>query len=103
MQWKLFADLGEIAGSKRVALDLERESTVGDAVDALVAANPELAERIYDEDGDLLDHINVLRNGSNVFAGADGLDTPVHADDELAMFPPVSGGRHGRGASDPHA
>ncbi|MFW5903190.1 MAG: ubiquitin-like small modifier protein 1 [Halolamina sp.] len=99
MQWKLFADLAEIAGSKRVELDLDGGATVGDAVDALVAANPDLGDRIYDADGDLREHLNVLRNGSNVFAVDDGLATPVDADDELALFPPVSGGaRPGRDA-----
>ena len=97
MQWKLFADLAEVAGSKHVAVDLDGDATVGDALDALVDEYPPLAERVYDDDGTLVDHINVLRNGQNVFAVADGLETAVDGDDELAMFPPVSGGR-GTGA-----
>ena len=92
MQWKLFADLAEVAGSKRVAVDLDGDATVGDALDALVDEYPTLAERVYGDDGTLMDHINVLRNGQNVFAVAEGLETPVDGDDELAMFPPVSGG-----------
>ncbi|MFB6093906.1 MAG: ubiquitin-like small modifier protein 1 [Halanaeroarchaeum sp.] len=92
MEWKLFADLSEAAGAKRVSLDLEGDATVGDAVAALVDAHPDLADRVYDADGALADHLNVLRNGQNVFAAGDGLETPVEDDDELAMFPPVSGG-----------
>jgi len=42
------------------------------------------------------DHINVLRNGENVRAD-DGLDTVTEAGDELALFPPVSGGCDGGG------
>jgi len=91
MQWKLFADLAEIAGDKEVAVDAAPGDTVGAALTELVDDHPELADRLYDEDGDLRDHINVLHNGANV-ATRDGLDTELDAGDELALFPPVSGG-----------
>lgn len=90
MQWKLFADLAETAGTRTVSLDDDCD-TVGDALDTLLSSRPALEARVLDDDGDVRDHINVLRNGENVFTG-EGLDTPVDADDELALFPPVSGG-----------
>ncbi|UWG48794.1 Molybdopterin converting factor, small subunit [Halanaeroarchaeum sp. HSR-CO] len=92
MQVKLFADLAEVAGEKHVDLDLEAGATVTDVVDALVDTHPGLGEQILDEDGDLAEQFNVLQNGANVFATGDGMETPVEADDELALFPPVSGG-----------
>lgn len=91
MEWKLFADLSEVAGDRNVAVDVDPGATVGDALDALFAARPALEERVLDDDGDLRDHINVLRNGESVFDG-DGLATELDAGDELALFPPVSGG-----------
>ncbi|GAB6880176.1 MoaD/ThiS family protein [Halorubrum gandharaense] len=91
MQWKLFADLAEIAGDRVVEVDADSGDTVGDAFDALLAAHPDLRERVLDDDGEIADHINVLRNGESVHA-ADGLDTELDAGDELALFPPVSGG-----------
>lgn len=91
MEWKLFADLAELAGDRTVSVDVAAGSTVGDALDELLAANPPLADRVLDDDGELLDHINVLRNGENVFSN-EGLATTVDAGDELALFPPVSGG-----------
>jgi len=91
MQWKLFADLAEIAGGKELPVDAEPGDTVGAALAELVDDHPELADRLYGEDGDLRDHINVLHNGTDV-ATADGLDTELDAGDELALFPPVSGG-----------
>lgn len=92
MRWKLFADLAEVADGKRVTLDLDDGATVADAVDALVEDRPALEEHVLDENGDLQDHLNVLRNGRSVFAAGDGLETRVDSDDELAVFPPVSGG-----------
>jgi molybdopterin synthase sulfur carrier subunit len=91
MQWKLFADLAEITGGKEVDVDAEPGDTVGTALDALVAEHPGLEDRLYDDSGDLREHINLLRNGTNVRA-QDGLDTELATGDELALFPPVSGG-----------
>ncbi|MDG5776388.1 ubiquitin-like small modifier protein 1 [Haloarculaceae archaeon H-GB2-1] len=92
MQWKLFANLAETVGDRNVTVDVEDGATVGDALDALLAAHPTLEDDVLDEDGDLYDHIQLLHNGTNPFAEGDGLETPVAADDELALFPPVSGG-----------
>ncbi|MFB6078528.1 MAG: ubiquitin-like small modifier protein 1 [Halarchaeum sp.] len=88
MEWKLFADLAEAAGERRVALDAD-PATVGDALDALLDGRDALRARVLDDDGDLHAHVNVLRNGR---PPEDGLDTSVAVGDELALFPPVSGG-----------
>ncbi len=91
MEWKLFADLAEIAGERVVAVDSVPGDTVGDALDALLDAHPALGDRVLDENGDVADHINVLRNGRSVHHD-DGLDATLAEGDELALFPPVSGG-----------
>ena len=92
MEWKLFADLAEVAGDRHVAVDVDEGATVRDAFDALLDARPALRDRVLDEDGDLREHINLLCNGANVFAEADGWTTELDDGDELALFPPVSGG-----------
>ena len=97
MEWKLFADLAEIAGGRDVDVAAEPGDTVGDALDALLAAHPDLRDRVLD-DGEVADHINVLRNGRNVHHD-DGLDATLEPGDELALFPPVSGGAVGRSVS----
>ena len=92
MQWKLFADLAERAGGRRIEVDVEPGATVGDALDALCADREELADRVLDEDGELRSQINVLRNGNEVHTQQEGMETTLEEGDELAMFPPVSGG-----------
>jgi molybdopterin synthase sulfur carrier subunit len=87
MQWKLFADLAEAAGERTVDVDVKEDATVGDALDALLSAKPALRERALTDDGDLRDHVNLLKNGENV-----DRDAIVEPGDELALFPPVSGG-----------
>jgi molybdopterin synthase sulfur carrier subunit len=91
MQWKLFADLAEVAGDREIRVDVPSDATVGDALEALFEARPSLRDRVLDDAGSVADHINVLRNGENVYA-ADGLETSLSSGDELALFPPVSGG-----------
>ncbi|WP_342807922.1 ubiquitin-like small modifier protein 1 [Natronosalvus hydrolyticus] len=92
IEWKLFADLAEHAGTRTVTLEIDPETdTVGDALDALLEDQPDLAERVLDG-GELRSQINVLRNGADVRSQEDGLETQLEDGDELALFPPVSGG-----------
>jgi molybdopterin synthase sulfur carrier subunit len=92
MEWKLFANLAEAAGDRRIEVDLDEEATIGDALAALLDRCPDLEPEIVDEEGELHEHIQLLRNGRDPFVTAAGLDTDLDAGDELALFPPVSGG-----------
>lgn len=92
MEWRLFANLAETAGTKRVTVEAGPGDTLGDALDQLLEAHPDLEEEVFDEDGDVRDHIRMLRNDQNPFVADEGLETELEKGDELAMFPPVSGG-----------
>jgi molybdopterin synthase sulfur carrier subunit len=91
MHWRLFATLAETAGDTEVAVESGAE-TVGDAFDALLDAYPDLESEVLDEEGDLYDHVRLLHEGRDPFTEAEGFETPVDEGDELALFPPVSGG-----------
>ena len=91
MHWRLFADLAEAAETREVELALPEGSTVGDALDSLIETHPKLDDAVF-ENGDIADHLTILLNGRNVETEADGLATTLDADDELALFPPISGG-----------
>ena len=90
MRWKLFADLRDVAGDRHVEVDVAAGASVEAALSALLAARPALRERVTGDDGEIAEHVNVYRNGSAL--AATELDTTVEAGDELALFPPVSGG-----------
>ena len=92
MEWKLFADLAERAGDREIAVDVEPGATVEDALAALLDGRDDLRDRVLDEDDELRRQINVLRNGQEIYSQQDGLETTLEDGDELAMFPPVSGG-----------
>lgn len=93
MRWKLFATLAETAGGNELDVPIDAsEPTLQDALDALLAAHPELESHVLDEEGSLQDHLRLLCDGDDPFRSLDGWETDVRAAEELALFPPVSGG-----------
>ena len=89
---RLFAILRERAGQDRIALELDPGATVDDALAAL-AREPGLAEP--------LDRMGVAMAVNRDYASG---DTELHAGDELALIPPVSGGGaadHARVSAEP--
>jgi len=92
MDWRLFANLAEAADTRRVTVEAEPGDTFRDAFDQLLATHPELVDEVLDEEGEIRDHIRVLRNDHDPFVTDDGYDTVLEEGDELALFPPVSGG-----------
>ncbi|PSQ38756.1 molybdopterin synthase sulfur carrier subunit [Halobacteriales archaeon SW_5_70_135] len=87
MEWRLFADLAERAGQRRVSVRVEPTATVDDALAALFEARPALRERVLDDSSAVRDSITVLRDGDPA-----ATDDPVGDADELALLPPASGG-----------
>ena len=66
-------------------------ATVGEALEALYGAYPELRERLSAEDGTLRRFINVYVGGDDIRFG-ELLDTPVGDGDEVQILPAVAGG-----------
>ncbi|MFB6222221.1 MAG: ubiquitin-like small modifier protein 1 [Haloarcula sp.] len=92
MEWKLFAHLRDAADGQSVSVDVDGDTTVETALEALLASRPGLADEVLDENDELADHIRVLVDGEDPFASGEGLATTVDEETELALFPPVSGG-----------
>jgi MoaD family protein len=82
---RLFANFREVAGRKDLALDVTG-GTVMDAVSSIIASYPGLGPLML-HDGALKPYVNVLVNGK----AATPSDS-IKEGDELAIFPPVSGG-----------
>jgi molybdopterin synthase sulfur carrier subunit len=84
---RLFADIREEVGESEVEVEMESEGeTVGDVIEELVARYPALEERLL-SDGELRPYLNLTADGEPVEA-----DETVDGVDEVAVFPPVSGG-----------
>ena len=66
-------------------------ASVGDALKALDAAHPGLADRLFDESGQLRRFVNVFLADEDV-RFLDGLATPVVDGQTLSIVPAVAGG-----------
>jgi sulfur-carrier protein len=72
--------------------EVEVEATsVGDALKALDAAHPGLADRLFDESGQLRRFVNVFLADEDV-RFLDGLATPIAEGQTLSIVPAVAGG-----------
>jgi sulfur-carrier protein len=71
-------------------VDVEAAS-VGEALKALDAAHPGLADRLFDDNGQLRRFVNVFLADEDV-RFLDGLETPVAAGQTLSIVPAVAGG-----------
>ncbi len=84
---RLFANIREIVGEPELFLD---STTVNGVLDTLTSMKPDLREVLF-EDGTLRPYITVLLNGRNINE-IDGVKSALTEGDEMAIFPPVSGG-----------
>ncbi len=66
-------------------------ATVGEALESLFAAHPELRERIADGDGSLRRFVNVYVGGEDI-RYLEGTSTPIADGAELTILPAVAGG-----------
>jgi len=65
--------------------------TVREALEALVAAHPELRARLFDERGGVRRYVNVFLNDEDIrFLQA--LDSPLRRGDVLTLIPAMAGG-----------
>jgi molybdopterin synthase sulfur carrier subunit len=104
-EWRLYGDLRDIA-AESVAVEVGGSPpTVADALDALLETHPDLTDRLRpggsDDSSSLTDaaalssDIAILRNGTDLRAGAsgaDGLAQPLDPEDDLVLLPAISGG-----------
>jgi molybdopterin synthase sulfur carrier subunit len=84
---KLFANIREFTGTKELEVDS------GTVIDVLIKINkkfPGFEKMIFDGEN-IKPYVNIFLNGKNVF-DLDGLKTELRMNDEIAVFPPVSGG-----------
>ena len=83
----LFGNLRRLAGITQTQAS---GATVRQAIETLCANNAALRDAILHGDT-LRANVRVMVNGYDVEL-AQGLDTPVRADDQIAIFPPIAGG-----------
>ena len=86
-QVKLFGNLRQHAAE---AVIMASGNTLWDVLETIFAQNPTLKMAILDHD-QLRPHVRIMINGHDS-EFADGLETAVSDDDQIAIFPPIAGG-----------
>ena len=76
---------------KQASIDVPAQ-TVGEALGALTARNPELRRHLYTEDGRLRAFVNLYLNDEDVRYLAKE-NTPVGEHDTLSIVPSIAGGQ----------
>lgn len=86
---RLFANFREAAKSKEVEVNV-KGNTVKDVVSSLIRDYPQLEPLIF-ADHEIKPYVNILLNGKSV-KDQGGIASRVKEGDDIALFPPVSGG-----------
>ena len=84
---KFFANFREITKTKEMELE---GKTVRDILKTLCTKFPGMENMIFKGE-EVRPYINIFLNGRNILESG-GIETRLVQDDEMAIFPPVSGG-----------
>ena len=87
MKIKFYGGLRQIAGNKELEIT---GTTIREVLEKICEDNESLHMAIFDG-ANLHQHVRVLVNGRDSEL-AEGLETPVSANDQIALFPPIAGG-----------
>jgi molybdopterin synthase sulfur carrier subunit len=86
------ATIRDSVGQKRLEREFDAGTTVGEALSVLADDHESLGPLLFDGDGDLRPHVNVLVDEENVRNG-DGAATVLADGSTVTLAPGVSGGR----------
>ena len=84
---KLFGNLRRYSDGSQLYIS---GASVSAIMEKLCDGNPTLCESLF-ENGALRPHFKITLNGHDIFL-ADGLETSVGDDDQIAIFSPIAGG-----------
>jgi len=93
MRVNFYGAFRAIAGAKTFEFNIGPGDTLLHLLHAMMQKFPALRDEIFDEDGRLYPSIPLFLNGRNPRLLQGGVNTPIHQQDVLSVFTPVSSGR----------
>ena len=84
---KLFGNLRKLVDASHLKIP---GASIRAVVETLCEGNPPLCEALL-EGGTIRPHFKITLNGHDILL-AEGLDTVVREEDQIAIFPPIAGG-----------
>jgi len=85
-----FAPFRELFGAYESEVELEGTSDVRELLNILCDSE-ERRQKIFDQFGELRSYVVILKNGQSIQT-LGGIQAKLKEGDEIAIFPPVSGG-----------
>ncbi|UCD99122.1 MAG: MoaD/ThiS family protein [Chloroflexota bacterium] len=92
MKVSFYASLRQAAGQKSIEVPYANGLTVAELLREILQAVPLLEREIMDDDGQLHEHIHILVNGRDLRYLQGGLDKTLAEEDQVSLFPAISGG-----------
>ena len=92
MKVSFYASLRQAVGQKSIEISISNGVTVRELVSEIIKRIPSLERELIDDHGELFEHIHVVVNGRDVRHLEGGLDRELLPDDQVSVFPAVSGG-----------
>ncbi|HEX7973937.1 MAG TPA: ubiquitin-like small modifier protein 1 [Anaerolineales bacterium] len=92
MKVTFYATLRQVVGGKSVDFSLPENATVGKLLEEMIRCYPPLQRELLNEQGELYPHVHFFINGRDAPYLENGLDTPLHPEDIITVFPAVGGG-----------
>jgi sulfur-carrier protein len=92
MQVKFFATLRQIVQSSVLTVDMGGPASVRDLLAEMVRRYPALQPELFNEQGQLHQHVNIFVGGREATFLENGLDTVLNGDETVGIFPAVGGG-----------
>lgn len=92
MKVNFFATLRQITGQKTVEFELSPGSSMRTLLELVLVKYPPMRKELFDEHGNLYQHVHVSINGRDVSYLKDRLDTVIKLEDIINIFPAVGGG-----------
>ncbi|MEJ2599745.1 MAG: MoaD/ThiS family protein [Anaerolineales bacterium] len=92
MEVNFYATLRRVVGAKSVEFDLDAGATIAQLLEEMLLRYPALRHELFDEQGQLYQHVHIFVNGRDVSFLQLGMDTPLSERDAIGVFPAVGGG-----------
>ncbi|RXK49154.1 ubiquitin-like small modifier protein 1 [Halorientalis pallida] len=92
VEFVTYATIRDSIGEKHLEREFEAGTTVGEAISSLADEYESLGPLLFDGDGDLRPHVNVLVDEANV-RNADGAATTLTDGTTVSLAPGVAGGQ----------
>jgi len=92
MRVDFYATLRQIVGTKSIDFPLPDGSTIGHLLEEVFIRYPAMRSELLDDEGQLHGHVHVLVNGRDVPYLENTLNSLIHINDTISIFPAVGGG-----------